>query len=483
MRIKTGSRIGTVAIACGIAVLVAINVYGVRLIDQERRFDALSRDITNTVFDLSILANELGLRKSERVSAQFQDRLNHLNRSLDLIEESPRSQPSIVDRMKRSAASLEAFFVRLDKSQIGADGDAGALRSRNALVQSFLSASQTLADLARRQSSMSELSIRTIESDIKIMSGATLIITIVLLTGAYAYVVVAVLKPIVKLHHKIVGLAPSTNPDSMAAPNRNEIAVISNELDQRLETIYAKERDLAAQARELKRSNNDLEEFAYIASHDLKEPVRAISNHAQFLVEDHGERLGEDGKKRIARIRDLCRRSESLISDLLEFSRIGRDDEEPRVIDVRELIENIRGSLRDYLVERNATIEIVTDLPKVSGVPPRVESVFRNLIVNGVKYNDRDAKLIEIGFRPGEGDGPGEFFVKDNGIGIPEPHKDKIFTIFKRLHNERVYGAGTGAGLSIVRKIVEQHGGRIIVESQEGEGSTFIFGLPTAGAS
>lgn len=481
MRIRTGSRIATIAIACGIAVLVAINVYGVRLIDEERRFDALSRDITNTVFDLSILATELGLRKSERVSVQFQDRLRHLNQSLDLIEESPRSQPSIVDRMKRSASSLETFFVRLANSQIGEDGDAGALHRRNALVQSFLSASQTLADLARRQSSMSELSIQAIEYDIKIMSGATLIITIVLLTGANIYVVVAILNPIVALHRKIVGLAPSTSHDSMATHNRNEIAVISNELDQRLETIYSKERDLAAQASELKRSNNDLEEFAYIASHDLKEPVRAISNHAQFLVEDHGEQLGVDGKKRIARIRDLCMRSEALISDLLEFSRIGRADEEPRVIDVSELVDNVRKSLRDYLAERNATIEIVGDLPKVTGVPPRVESVFRNLIVNGIKYNDRDAKLIEIGFRAGAGDGPGEFYVKDNGIGIPEEQRSKIFTIFKRLHNEKVYGVGTGAGLSIVRKIIEQYGGRITVESQEREGSTFIFGLPTAG--
>jgi len=481
VRIRTGSRIITVAIACGIAVLVAINAYGVHLVDEERRFDALSRDITNAVFDLNILANELGLRKSERVSAQFQARLSRLKKSLDLIEESPRSQPSIVSRMKRSAASLEAFFVRLDNHQTGAGGDTGAFRSRNALVQSFLSASQTLADLARRQSSMSELSIQTIESDIKIMSGATLFITIVLLTGAYIYIVVAILNPIVMLHHKIVGLAPSTNPDGMAVPNRNEIEVISNELDQRLETIRSNEQDLAAQASKLKRSNSDLEEFAYIASHDLKEPIRAISNHAQFLVEDHGELLGEDGKKRIIRIRDLCRRSESLISDLLEFSRIGRADEEPRVIDVTALIEKIRESLRDYLAERNAAVEIVGALPTVTGVPPRIESIFRNLIVNGVKYNDQGSKLVEIGFRPGEGDATGEFFVRDNGIGIPDQHQKKIFTIFKRLHNDKVYGAGTGAGLSIVRKIVEQHGGEIAVESQQGEGSTFVFSLQDAG--
>ncbi|RVU36591.1 PAS domain S-box protein [Hwanghaeella grinnelliae] len=240
------------------------------------------------------------------------------------------------------------------------------------------------------------------------------------------------------------------------------------------------EQQLIATSEALQKSNNDLEEFAYIASHDLKEPIRAISNHAQFLGEDHGDALGDDGMKRLDRIRDLCAKSERLVSDLLYFSRIGRGDDDAQSIDPSKTIDAIKSALVDYLAERKATIDVVTDLPLLAGDPSRIKSVFQNLIVNGVKYNDRDEKRIEIGYEEPVGDEPGKFYVKDNGIGIPDEFQERVFTIFKRLHNDRAYGPGSGAGLSFVRKIVERHGGKITVESREGEGSKFIFSLTEA---
>lgn len=242
------------------------------------------------------------------------------------------------------------------------------------------------------------------------------------------------------------------------------------------------ERKLIDSSEALQRSNSDLEEFAYIASHDLKEPIRAISNHAQFLGEDHCDALGEDGMKRLDRIRDLCIKSERLITDLLHFSRIGRGDDATQSIDPVQVIDSIKESLVDYLAERNATVDVVTALPLLTGDPSRVKSIFQNLIVNGVKYNDRDEKRIEIGYEKSTYAKPGRFYVKDNGIGIPDEFRERVFTIFKRLHNDRAYGPGSGAGLSFVRKIVERHGGKITVESQEGEGTKFSFNLTEAEA-
>lgn len=241
------------------------------------------------------------------------------------------------------------------------------------------------------------------------------------------------------------------------------------------------ERKLIDSSEALQRSNSDLEEFAYIASHDLKEPIRAISNHAQFLTEDHSDALGEDGIKRLDRIRDLCNKSERLITDLLHFSRIGRSNDMTQSIDPVEIIDIIKESLADYLTERNATVDVVTALPLLKGDPSRVKSVFQNLIVNGVKYNDRDEKRIEIGYEEPTDVEPGKFYVKDNGIGIPDEFRNRVFSIFKRLHNDRAYGPGSGAGLSFVRKIVERHGGRITIDSQEGEGTKFSFNLTEAG--
>ncbi|RVU36593.1 hypothetical protein EOI86_15520 [Hwanghaeella grinnelliae] len=481
MQIRSGTQILTGAIAAGIICLVAINIYGVRLIDELQQFDELSRDIRDNVFDLNILANELGVRRSARVERQFESRLSGLHNLFDSLETHPKVQPSVLRRMKRSAAGLQIFFERLESLESGPAMSGTDARGRRAVIQSFLGASQTLSDLARRLSRGSADSILKIEADIKLLSTIALVVTILLLSGVYGFIVFTVLRPIVALHEKVVGMGPLNVAALPEKPVGNELKMISAELDSRLEAIRMAETRLQNKARELQRSNSDLEEFAYIASHDLKEPIRAISNHAQFLFDDHNEVIGEDGSKRIGRIRELCKKSEGLISALLEFSRIGRSEEAVQRIDLAETIDIITVSLADYLTECNATVDIVTALPPVFGDPSRIQSVFQNLIVNGVKYNDRDEKRIEIGYEEPVGDEPGKFYVKDNGIGIPEEFQERVFTIFKRLHNDRAYGPGSGTGLSFVRKIVERHGGKITVESREGEGSKFIFNLREAG--
>lgn len=477
MKIKTGSRILTGAIAFGIVCVVAINAYGVILIDMERQADAVSREISDTVFDLNILANEMSLRRSARVSTQFRQRLDRLEGSLANLAEIQDTSSTVVARMKRSARGLEITFNRLMQLDASRPDDAQALAKTGALIQSFLSASQTLADLARRQSAISGQLIEEIETNVKLMSIATLAATVLILSVTYFYIVGSVLNPIVALHNKVTGIEPLAETGDDAERNSNEIEAISQELDDRMQVIHAKEQELARQASELKRSNDDLEEFAYIASHDMKEPIRAISNHAQFLAEDHGELLGDAGAQRINRIRALCEKSERSISDLLEFSRIGRLEAKSEPLDLTKIIDDIRDALSDYLTERNGTVVINGELPMASGDPARVESVFRNLIVNGIKYNDSVEKRVEIGYRPGSVGKLGKFYVKDNGIGIPERHREKVFTIFKRLHNDKTYGGGTGAGLSIVRKIIEQNGGQISLKSVENEGSEFSFNL------
>jgi PAS domain S-box-containing protein len=246
----------------------------------------------------------------------------------------------------------------------------------------------------------------------------------------------------------------------------------------------ALERRVAAQMRELKRSNRDLDEFAYIASHDLKEPLRGISNHARFLEEDYGDVVGDDGKKRIARLQELCVKASNLITDLLLWSRLGRDEQSRDRIDPNAVVREFRETHAEMLAERNAEVVVETRLPPIFGDRTRIASLFQNLIVNGIKYNDSAAKTIRIGYRP---DAPSPlgapiaaFYVADNGIGIAEEHRDIVFQIFKRLNSEKAYGSGTGAGLSFAQKIVERHGGRIWIDSTPGEGSTFYFTLSEA---
>ncbi len=223
----------------------------------------------------------------------------------------------------------------------------------------------------------------------------------------------------------------------------------------------------------LKRSNQELDDFAYIASHDLKEPLRGLSNNAVFLKEDFEGRIGEDGIKRLSRMTYLCERMERLVNDLLYFSRLGRQELAVQKTDLNEVVRDIESMIETTLHEENATIRIVEELPTIVCDLPRITEVFRNLITNAIKYNDKSKKLIEVGCEHKEGQRL--FFVRDNGIGIPSQFYNDVFRIFKRLNEEDDTVKGTGVGLTFVKKIIERHNGRIWIESEIGKNTTFYF--------
>ncbi|MBY6203291.1 PAS domain S-box protein [Halomonas denitrificans] len=237
---------------------------------------------------------------------------------------------------------------------------------------------------------------------------------------------------------------------------------------------------------ELERSNQQLDDFAYIASHDLKEPLRAINNHSQFLLKHYSDQIDERGRHKLDRLGKLTARMQQLISDLLYFSRIGRSKESNRPVDVARLVEEQLDTLSAFLSERNARVIVQGELSPVVGDPARIATVFRNLVINGIKYNEQEQPRVTISSDPVRNDADGvtealvTFHVEDNGIGIEPEFHDDIFKMFKRLHGEKVYGEGTGAGLAFVRKIVEQAGGSIWLDSTVGTGTTIHFTLPRA---
>ncbi len=247
------------------------------------------------------------------------------------------------------------------------------------------------------------------------------------------------------------------------------------ELRQELAERQRAEQELEQRNTELHQSNRELDDFAYIASHDLKEPLRGIHNYSTFLLEDYAGRLDDDGRAKLETLTRLTRRMEVLIDSLLQFSRLGRVDLAMDRVDLNAIVEEVLDSLAIHLREEGVEVAIPRPLPTVHCDRVRVGEIFHNLIVNAVKYNDKPRKLVEIGFLDGED--PPVFYVRDNGIGIQEKHFESIFRIFKRLHGRDKFGGGTGAGLTIVKKIVERHHGRIWVESAFGEGTTFYFTL------
>jgi signal transduction histidine kinase len=232
--------------------------------------------------------------------------------------------------------------------------------------------------------------------------------------------------------------------------------------------------NLSRANQELERSNRELQSFAYAVSHDLKEPLRGIHNYATFLREDYADLLDEAGLDRLQTLVRLSDRMAALIDALLEFSRLGQVALNLRAVDLQGLVEWVIQVLRMGRPELPFEITIVQPLPIVHCDPVLIGEVFTNLISNALKYNDQLPR-IEIGSQStAEGL---LFYVRDNGIGIRDRHLSQIFRLFKRLHPKSRYGGGTGAGLTIARKIIERHGGQIWVESDWGRGSTFYFNL------
>ncbi len=243
------------------------------------------------------------------------------------------------------------------------------------------------------------------------------------------------------------------------------------------------EERLARYMRDLEQSNKELDDFAYIASHDLKEPLRGLHNHSRFLLEDNENKLDIESVDRLHRLLYLTQRMEKLVNDLLYFSRLGRQELAIQPTDLNEVVQDITQMSADFLSERHAKIVIPKPLPTIIADKTRITEVFRNLITNAAKYNDKPEKLIEIGMEDThklpEGDVAHRvFYVKDNGIGIPVEFSTEVFRIFKRLQSpKKGEEEGTGVGLTFVKKIIERHGGRIWLESTPGQGTIFYFTL------
>lgn len=225
----------------------------------------------------------------------------------------------------------------------------------------------------------------------------------------------------------------------------------------------------------LERSNRELESFAFMVSHDLREPIRGIYTCAEILKEDYGQALGQEGSELTALVSDLTKRMDRLLSDLLEYARIGATDLSPTSVSTEELYAETVTLLGD----KAAAIEKPSPLPPVYAHRSFVQEILTNLMLNAVKYTPGDdARIIVAPAPQHDTDTHVAFQVTDNGIGIAPENQDKIFQIFQRLHPPEEYSGGTGVGLTIARKMTERHQGRVWVESQPGEGSSFYFTLP-----
>ena len=226
--------------------------------------------------------------------------------------------------------------------------------------------------------------------------------------------------------------------------------------------------------KELARSNRELEQFAYIASHDLQEPLRAIAGFLRLLEKRYYEKVDEEGKMFIDRSVAASSRMKNLIQSLLAYSRVHTRAKEFEQVEGENLLKSALANLQAAMEESQAVVTH-DPLPELKGDPSQITQLFQNLIGNAIKFRGKGTTKVHVGVKPH--DGEWLFSVCDNGIGIEEQYFERVFRIFQRLHSRREY-SGTGIGLSLCRRIVERHEGRIWIESTPGEETTFFFTLP-----
>jgi signal transduction histidine kinase len=260
------------------------------------------------------------------------------------------------------------------------------------------------------------------------------------------------------------------------AKQLKETLVSRDELSKEVAERRRTEERLAKALANLRRSNKELEQFAYVASHDLQEPLRMVSSYTQLLAERYKDRLDEKAAKYIHYAVDGSVRMQQLINDLLAFSRVRTRGTTLEPVDAGSVLGAALVNLQASIRESGAAVTH-DDLPEVMADASQLVQVFQNVIGNAIKFRGDDPPRVHVSAEAG--DGSWIFSVRDNGIGIDPKYHDKVFVIFQRLHTRREY-PGTGIGLALCKRIVERHGGRIWFESEPQKGATFYFTLPSA---
>jgi len=241
------------------------------------------------------------------------------------------------------------------------------------------------------------------------------------------------------------------------------------------ELVTERTSDLAKAVNELEKSNKELEEFAYVASHDLQEPLRMVSSYTQLLERRYKDKLDQDANDFIQYAVDGANRMQRLINDLLEYSRVSSQGKQFTRIDASQVLGQAVSNLQ-HLIADNLALVTNMDLPVLNIDETQIVRVFQNLIENAIKYKKK-TELPKIHISCKKKNNMYEFSVADNGLGIEMQYHDRIFIIFQRLHTKNEY-PGTGIGLSVSKRIIERHGGTIWFESKKGEGTTFYFTIP-----
>ena len=482
-------------------VLIAAAILGwsfqreIKAVEKNR----IATDIIQAVFEQNIITGDYLLYPTERAELQWQQRYDSLTKILQQPEvkfESPE-EVIIFQTIWQNHKSKQAIFARLVEINAANQTDLNEqqdlkgrltselwLKSQAILLDAFQLLNIGRAEVAAARALTHQVAIALF------IFFTLIIVTILIIINR------KVLNPINQLRYgaEQVGagdldfLIGNTNEDEIGqfgrafdhmTQNLKKITVSRDELNQEIAERKHAEAALEQQTEDLARSNTELEQFAYVASHDLQEPLRAVASYLQFLERDYQDKLDERAKKFITHAVDGAKRMQTLIHDILAFSQVGSQGKAFSQINTLTALQQALANLSVAINQNEANITF-DNLPIVNADESQLVQLFQNLIGNALKFRREQTPQIHITARRAlatadhSSQAAWLFSVADNGIGFDPEFAERIFLIFQRLHTRQEY-SGTGIGLAICKKIIERHHGRIWVESEEGKGTTFYF--------
>jgi signal transduction histidine kinase len=457
--------------------------------------DRVARDIGRGVFELTLLTGDYLLHHEIRAQTQWQRKHETLGRLLEEAGFEPAGGESTLAVLRAAHLAINDAFAGLvaafaARRAQGADaGQSRALEQR--LVTVILTKSQTMGADAFRLASRSEAEVADAARRAQGFVILLIVIIVIMVTGTWIVFARRVVGPIRELHRGIGIVGGGDLDHRLGTRGRDEIAEVGSSLDEmteKLKTTLVSRDELAKEVTERKRAeetlrrardelaaaNQELEAFAYTVSHDLRAPLRGMDGFSQAVVEDYGDKLDEQGRDYLARIRSASQRMAQLIDDILTLSRATRTELEREPVDLSEMARSIAASLSKTEPARQVSFNIAPNVV-AHGDARLLRGIMENLLGNAWKFSRNNAQAC-IEFGATENDGKMAFFVRDNGAGFDPAYAHKLFQPFQRLHSTSEF-EGTGIGLATVARIARRHGGTAWAESKVDQGATIYFTL------
>jgi len=435
-----------------------------------RKLQAVAEMEINTNGIAKGLGSFLRTRRPEyqqRVTKDTQDfqRFFRLYRGLKLSAQEKEWAVQI-DRLFAEIVTLANAIIVLENAE--EDGLAEFVRIRRELDHILDDEIQALTD---KEIAEAKNAVYGTMSTTRTLILALLLVGLLLASAVAVLVARSITKPVAHLVAVSRAIAEGDVSPEARVTSHDEFRILAESFNDMVRARRRAEVAERMRADELARSNAELEQFAFVASHDLREPLRMVRSFCGLLRDRYRDKLDEQAIKYIDFAVDGAIRMQGLVDDLLEFARVGRGDEHFEHVSLDDVVRHALTNLEAAVVESGATVEF-DRLPTVRGDALRLKHVFQNLIGNAIKFRGADPPVIKVtAFREGDG---WRITVADNGIGIDPKHFDRIFVVFQRLHTKDEY-PGTGIGLALCKRIVEVHGGRIWLDSQPGQGTSFHF--------